>query len=69
MTPEERKEYNKKYYTSNKTTIINKACEKIACEICGRKVIRNNLIKHYKSNLCKNKQDLNKMIKDRLYEV
>jgi hypothetical protein len=66
MTPEERKEYNKNYYSLKKNEILGKACEKIQCEICSRYVIRNNMIKHYKSNLCKNKQALNNMIKERL---
>ena len=68
MTPEERKEYNKNYYSLKKNEILGKACEKIQCEICKRFVIRNNMIKHYKSNLCKNKQALNNMIQERLIQ-
>ena len=52
MNPEQRKEYNKKYYETHKETIIKTACEKIFCDKCGRSVIRNNLKSHQKSKIC-----------------
>jgi hypothetical protein len=52
MNPEQRKEYNKKYYETHKETIIKTACEKIFCDKCGRSVIRNNIKSHQKSKIC-----------------
>lgn len=59
MTKAERKEYNKNYYTNNKSKILEKACEKIECEFCHRKVIKNNLKKHYTSAICKRYSEIN----------
>jgi hypothetical protein len=42
MDQEQRKEYNKKYYETNKSKIIEKATTKIECEFCKRSVIKNN---------------------------
>ena len=56
MTPEERKEYNKNYYTTNKTTILEKASNKIDCKFCGRTVVQSNLERHKTSDLCKRTQ-------------
>ena len=52
MNPEQRKEYNRKYYETHKETIIKTACEKIFCDKCGRSVIRNNIKSHQKSKIC-----------------
>jgi hypothetical protein len=65
MDKEERKLYNKKYYTDNKSTILKKACEKVICQFCNRSVIQNNLIKHQSSKICKNKENLLKQISQR----
>ena len=58
MNFEDRKNYNKTYYQSNRDKILKKACEKITCEFCQRKVISNNLLKHQKTDLCKNYEKL-----------
>ena len=58
MDSEQRKNYNKNYYQSNRDKILKKACEKITCEFCHRKVIFNNLLKHQKTELCKNYEKL-----------
>ncbi len=55
MDPEQRKIYNKKYYDTNKAKIIEKATTKVECEFCKRSVIHNNILKHYKSEICKRK--------------
>lgn len=57
MTPEERKEYNKKYYAENKDKLLEKATAKVACECCGRTVNYNNIIKHQNSSICKRKTE------------
>lgn len=66
MTKEERIEYNKKYYNDNKKIIIEKASQKITCNLCKRIVIKNSYDKHLKSKLCVNTQNKNKYIQDRL---
>ena len=60
-----RQNYNKYYYEKNKETILQKACEKVECEFCKRKVIKNNLISHYKSDICKRKSELLKDLEER----
>ena len=55
MNNEERKIYNKTYYEKNKVKIIEKATSKVKCEFCQRSVIHNNILKHYKSEICKRK--------------
>jgi hypothetical protein len=59
MTPEERKEYNKTYYENNKVKIIQKGCEKMKCPFCERIIIKNNLLKHSKLEICQRKQQEN----------
>jgi hypothetical protein len=58
MNKEERKEYNKDYYTKNKEIIIAKGCSKVICEFCERTVIKNNILKHQTLPICKRKADL-----------
>ena len=60
-----RKNYNKFYYESNKEEILRKACEKIQCEFCHRIVIKNNLLSHYKSEICKRKSVLVRDLEER----
>jgi len=38
LTPEQRKEYNKKYYEKNRTVILEKLTKKVECEFCHRTV-------------------------------
>lgn len=65
MNPENRKEYNKNYYEINKTTILGKACAKIECEFCHRKVAQVNLLKHYTLPICRRKAELLKTLEAR----
>jgi len=58
MNSEERQNYNKTYYATNKTKILNIACAKVQCEFCKRIVIKNNIQKHKLSKLCKNTEKL-----------
>ena len=53
MDKEERKQYNKIYYSLHRERILSYLCEKVSCEYCGRCVIKNNLVKHQKSEICK----------------
>lgn len=53
MDKEDRKQYNKVYYSLHRERILSYLCEKINCDYCGRCVIRNNLAKHEKSEICK----------------
>ncbi len=57
MTQEARKKYNVKYYEKKRSEILEKAKEKKTCEFCNRVVIKNNLKKHYDSEICKRKFD------------
>ena len=66
MTKEERKEYNKKYYNDNKKNIIEKACNKLKCELCNREITLNGYKRHTSTKLCKNTQEKNKYIASRL---
>ena len=58
MNSEERKNYNKTYYQTKRDQILKKACEKVECEFCHRIVIKNNILKHQKTKLCKNQENL-----------
>ena len=53
MDKEERKQYNKVYYSVNKDRILADLCQKVQCEYCGRTVIKNNILTHEKSEICK----------------
>ena len=66
MTPEERKNYNKTYYEKNKLNILTKACTKVECQFCQRKVSAYNLIKHYTLPICKRKSEQNLLFKQRI---
>jgi len=65
ITNEEiRKLYNKLYYLKNKDKIINDACTKIECEICGKFTIKNNYKRHLKSKVCMNRAYLNTLLEN-----
>ena len=65
MNPEERKEYNKAYYTNNKDVILKKALKKVECQFCQKVVIYNNIYKHQQTKLCQRRQQKNILIKQR----
>jgi hypothetical protein len=67
MNKEDRKEYNKKYYSANKNAIIEKHYKrKCNCELCGRLVSVANIEKHYESTLCKKRSVQKHEIRQRL---
>ena len=53
MDKDQRKEYNKIYYSVNKEKILMDLCKKVQCDFCGRTVIKNNLLNHEQSDICK----------------
>lgn len=52
MTPEERKEYYKKYYAVNRETILGNLSKKVKCANCSRIISLSYLAPHLKSKLC-----------------
>ena len=46
--------------------IIEKACNKLKCELCGRNITLNGYNRHQKTKLCLNTQEKNKYINSRL---
>ena len=65
ITTTKRQNYNKFYYENNKEEILRKACEKIQCEFCHRTVIKNNILSHYRSEICRRKSVLIKDLDER----
>jgi hypothetical protein len=61
-----KKEYNSEYYAKNKNKILSDLCTPIQCEFCDRTVIKNNLLKHYDSKICKKFTYLKRMRKSRM---
>jgi hypothetical protein len=57
MNQEQRKQYNKDYYSKNKDKILKTALTKQKCEFCDRMVIKNNIHIHQKLNICKRKAE------------
>ena len=53
MDKEARKLYNKTYYSVNRELILADLCSKVTCDYCGRTVIKNNILIHEKSEICK----------------
>lgn len=52
MTVEQRQEYNKKYYSEHKESIINDLCQKVKCDRCQSEVTKARLGKHKMSKIC-----------------
>ena len=57
MTKEQRKEYNKKYYTEHKQAIIADLCQKVKCERCQSEVSKSRLHIHKNTQLCKKRAE------------
>ena len=53
MTPEERKQYNEKYYAEHKKDITEKLLVKIECPNCGKCISKANLERHKVGRSCK----------------
>jgi acetyl-CoA carboxylase beta subunit len=53
MTPEERKQYNEKYYAEHKKNITEKLFIKIECPNCGKCISKANLERHKIGRSCK----------------
>ena len=52
MTPEERKQYNEKYYAEHKKDIAGKLLMKIECPNCGKCISKANLERHKSGLSC-----------------
>jgi len=52
MTPEERKQYNEKYYAEHKKNIAEKLLMKIECPNCGKCITKANLERHKLGRAC-----------------
>ncbi len=61
---EKQKQYNKEYYENNRDEINKKISSKEICKYCSRSVRHDNLFKHMKSNYCKSRRELFKMINE-----
>jgi len=55
MNTESRKEYNKKYYATNKAKICAQLFEKEKCMLCDRFISHQNMKKHMTSKLCESR--------------
>ena len=53
MNQEERRIYNKTYYSVNREIILKDLCSRVTCDYCGRTVIKNNILIHERSEICK----------------
>ena len=53
MDKEQRKAYNATYYAVNREIILKDLCSKVVCEYCNRTVIKNNILIHERSEICK----------------
>ena len=53
MTPEERKQYNERYYAEHKKKITEKLLIKIECPNCGKCISKANLERHKIGKSCK----------------
>jgi hypothetical protein len=53
MNQEERKLYNATYYAVNREIILKDLCSRVTCDYCGRTVIKNNILIHERSEICK----------------
>ena len=69
MTSEQRKEYNKTYYQTNRENALKKACERVICPCCERQVTKNRLTAHLKKDLCQRTQQTENYINDRINNV
>ena len=52
MNSEERKEYNKNYYTQHKKELLEQLAKPIECLYCKRQVASSRLKSHQKTPLC-----------------
>ena len=52
MSIEERKAYNKSYYTNNKKRISDMLLKKVECPLCSRQLTYSNLQRHQTTPLC-----------------
>ena len=69
LTPEQRKDYNKTYYAMNREKALKKACEQVICPCCDRRVTKNRLTEHLKTNLCLRTQQRENDINNRIHNI
>jgi hypothetical protein len=55
----------KKYYLEHKQSLIARGCEKLVCEKCGKMISRNYMGNHSKSKICKRREEIINIIKER----
>lgn len=55
----------KKYYQDNKQALIDRGCEKVSCVKCEKMVSRNFMGKHLQTNICKRREQILNIIKER----
>jgi hypothetical protein len=55
---EEPMSYNKKYYEQNKTRLQEKYKSRVKCPLCDREVAKSSLTLHYKTKICKSRQEI-----------
>ena len=58
MTPDERKQYNKEYYSRTRVKLLDTLNKKVQCNNCGRTLSYSSLKLHQKSKLCKKHGEL-----------
>jgi phage terminase large subunit GpA-like protein len=56
-TEDERREYNKKYYTENKKRIADMLLAKIQCPHCKKMITKSNLERHTQSDICARRKE------------
>lgn len=50
--------YNKIYYEQNKTRLQEKYKTRVNCPLCDKDVAKSSLTLHYKTKLCKSRQEI-----------
>jgi hypothetical protein len=50
--------YNKIYYEQNKARLQEKYKTRVKCQLCDKDVAKSSLTLHYKTKLCKSRQEI-----------
>lgn len=69
LTQEERKAYNKQYYSENKKIILSKILAKVECPFCESQIARNYIDTHKVSSICKRRQERLVIEKQRMQQL
>ncbi len=65
LDKEKNKAMCKKYYLENKQALIDRGCEKVKCVKCEKMVSRNFMGRHLQTKLCKRREQIVNIIKER----